>query len=141
MRKLLLVLLAGTAVYFTYKIVDSVKNKPAQGLVEVEVMDMPTEDVLGPVEVSEEPVMGPMEEPMMEEVVETPVVEEFMPLSFTGKGIKKFAEANGGMVLDVRVDARAEELGGKKGVKVGADIYFKGKDGNYVFHNGEVIKL
>lgn len=107
---------------------------PAEGMVTI----TPTEViVVEEVTVMEEPVM--VEEVVVEEVV---MEETFMPLDFNGKGIKAWAAANGGTVFDVSSDKRAAALGGKKGVKVGSDIYFKGKKGMlYVYHNGEILTI
>ena len=139
-RFLLILAALGVASVFGYEIVNELK-KPAEGTMEVVVME---EEVV----MEEVTVMTEEETMEMEAEVEVPMVVEevleplFTALTFTGKNLKGFAEANDGMVIDVRVDERAAELGGKKGVKVGNDIYFKGKGGAlYVFHNGEIIKL
>ena len=98
---------------------------------------------------AEEPVMDEVEvevEDPAEEPVEEPAEPEepkFDPLPFNGRGLKKFAEKYNGRIINVaKIDKRAADLGGKKGVLIGGDVYFKGKGGAlYVFHNGDFIKL
>ena len=105
----------------------------------MEPTDQPAEDGSGEMMPMEPEVMEPV---MVEEVVEeVPAKPVFTPLAWDGKKIKKFIEMNDGMLVDISGEPRAVKLGGKKGVKIGKAIYFKGKKGVYVYFDGEFIKL
>ena len=137
MRKLL-ILLGLVAVFFgTNAILNSLKQ-PAEGtvvVVENEPVEVtPTETTTVVVVVEEEPMV-----PVDPEVIPEPKVE-FKPLNFNGKRIAKFAKDNKGKVIPVPATL-SKVYGGKKGVRIGGDFYFKGENGIYVFHAGVIIKL
>lgn len=135
MRKILLGLVLLVAIGVGVNgIFNTIKNEPATGMVvkdTVVVVVKPT-----PLEVVVEEVVKEVPE-----VMETPT-NTFVPVKWNGRSIKKFAKVNGGVVIDVSTDPRAKELGGKKGVRIGSAIYFKGNKKNvYVYYAGEITKI
>ncbi len=135
MKRVLLVLGLLAVLFFVGKgLVKEASSPTTSGTVEVVevVEDMPVEGPMTEEESMEE------EEVMEEEVVEMPVEPVFVPLKF-----KKLSDLKkmGGKKVD-SPDSFIKQYGAKKkGYRVGGDFYFQGKDGIYVFHGGEVIKL
>ena len=141
MKKVIIGLLLLVGVVFAVKSTKRTLDEPASGVVMVED-EMINEDggVNGTTVMTEEEMMEEevMDEPILVEEVEE-VVPAFEPLAFNGK-LGKFAKANKGKVIKLPT-GWVKMYGAKKGVRVGDDVYFKGKDGLFVFHSGEVIKL
>lgn len=143
MKKVIIGLVLLIGIVFAVKSTKRTLEEPATGVVMVE--DDPMINDMGGVDgttvMTEEESMEAMEEDviLLEEPVVEEVVEVFVPLSFNGK-LGKFAKANKGVVLKLP-SQWVKQYGAKKGVRIGDDVYFKGKDGLYVFHAGEIMKL
>jgi len=134
MIRFLKLLLAGSAIFLTYLLVNAIVNEPAEGKVVVE--EETTEEV---VVVTETATVTIAETETATETTEdtpevTEVEEEFIPLKWDGRNIKKFAKKNGGVIVTIN---------GVKYVQIGDAYYFtKGKGKAYVrTKDGEVIKL
>ena len=143
MRKVLLVLLGiGLIVLAAIGIEKNVRNiqEPATGTVVVDPVEV-EEVAVTPVEVE----VVTEEEVVIEEVA--PVVEEFKPLPFTGKKLRKFRKTYKGVSHPIKHFITGRQLAyhgkTKTGVLVGTDLYFKSDHGLFVYRTatGKFIKL
>ena len=152
MRKLTILVLLISAGFLSFLLVNTIKNKPAQGKVEVEVVK--TEDPMindqGGVDgttVENSDTAESTQTTSTVVVLDTPEVvkevkEIFKPLPFDGK-IKSLIKRFGGTKFKLK-GTKFEKFFGKgaKAAKVGKDIYVVKKDGTlYVVHNNRPIKL
>ena len=145
MKKVIIGLLLLVGVVFAVKSTKRTLSEPATGTV---VMDDPMINDMGGVDgttvMTEEEAMAEetTDETLMETTEETPAPETeevFTPLAFNGK-LGKFVKKNGGKIVKLP-PTLVKQYGAKKGVRVGDDVYFKGKEGLFVFHAGEVLKI
>ena len=147
--KKLLVLLFLVVGFFGVKAIVNSLQEPATGVVVVEPVDLtPSNTITGTTVPTEEEVEEEETEEAEEPMAVEPVVT-FSPLDFTGKGLNKFARANGGKVVKIEgaiLKAVAVHFDehvtiAKKGVIVSGVLYVKTSMGAVAINKGEVYLI